>query len=50
MRATIAVPAGMDDEDIKQEALKDKVIIGWVGDQEVKRVIYIKGRLVNIVV
>ncbi len=50
VRATIAVPAGMDDEDIKQEALKDKVIIGWVGDQEVKRVIYIKGRLVNIVI
>jgi leucyl-tRNA synthetase len=40
----------MSEEDIRQKALEDKAIIEWVGEEEVKRVIYVKGRLVNIVV
>ena len=50
VRGELFVTEDMTEEDIKAKALKDKVVMNWTKDQEIKRVVYVKGRLVNIVV
>ena len=50
VRAEIRISRDMGEDEIKAEALKDKAIIPWIEEKEVKRVIYVKDRLVNIVV
>jgi leucyl-tRNA synthetase len=39
----------IDEESLKSMAIKDKAVLPWIEGKEVKRVIYVKGRLVNIV-
>ncbi len=50
VRTELIITRDMTEEEIKDLALKDKIILGWVDGKEVKRVIYVKRRLVNIVV
>ncbi len=49
-RAELMISREMSEEDVKALALKDKAIIPWIETKEVRRVIYVPGRLVNIVV
>ncbi|MEI6660059.1 MAG: class I tRNA ligase family protein [bacterium] len=50
VRTEIMVSADMDEESIKNKALNDKGTKSWIDGKEIKRVIYVKGRLINIVV
>jgi leucyl-tRNA synthetase len=50
VRTELNVALDTTEEEVKSMALKDKAILGWIEGKEVKRVIYVKGRLVNIVV
>ncbi|MFA7191687.1 MAG: class I tRNA ligase family protein [Candidatus Paceibacterota bacterium] len=50
VRSELSISIDATDDQIKEIALKDKVIISWVNGADIKRVIYVKGRLVNIVV
>ncbi len=50
VRTEMMIDSDMNEEIIKKQALEDKVIMPWIEGREVKRVIYVKGRLVNIVV
>ncbi len=50
LRDKITVPADTDDEAVKQTALNSEKIKNRINDQPVKKVIVVKGRLVNIVV
>ena len=50
VRAKIKIPAYADEETVKSIALSDEKIKKWTQDKEIKKFIYIKGRLVNIVV
>ena len=50
VRSQIMINIDMDEESIKSLALKDKAIMPWIEGKDVKRVIYVKGRLVNIVI
>lgn len=50
VRAELSVDVDTGEEEVKAMALKDKAILGWIESKEVKRVIYVQGRLVNIVV
>jgi leucyl-tRNA synthetase len=50
VRGKISITAGLDDETISQKAFADPKIKEYVGDKPVKRVVIVKGRLVNIVV
>ena len=50
VRAAISVNHDISEEDVKSEALKCPAILPWIQDKEIKRIIYVKGRLVNIVV
>ena len=50
VRAELRISADMGEEEIKAEALKDHAVLPWIEGKEVKRVIYVQGRLVNIVI
>ncbi len=49
VREIVTVPSSASDEDIQKLALEQKMIVKWVGDQEIKKIIMVKGKLVNIV-
>jgi leucyl-tRNA synthetase len=50
VRAEIMVQADEDEESVKQKALKNETILKFVSTNQVKKIIYVKGRLLNIVV
>jgi leucyl-tRNA synthetase len=50
VRAKLKIPAGMDDDSIKEKAFADPKIREYIKDQALKKVIVVKSRLVNIVV
>ena len=50
VRGEIIVSSDTKEEEIKAFALKEKNIISWVKNSEIKRIIYVPGRIVNIVI
>ena len=50
VRAEVMIGVGDSESKVKEIALKNKNIITWVGDKEIKRFIYVPGRVINIVV
>jgi leucyl-tRNA synthetase len=49
LRGEISVAADADEEAIKSDALAHENVTKFVGDHAPKKIIYVKGRLVNIV-
>jgi leucyl-tRNA synthetase len=50
LRSKLTVPADIDDESLKKLALADERIKDLVGGKEIKKVIVVSGKLVNIVI
>lgn len=50
LRATIDVFAEISEQEAKDKAINDERVAKWLEDKEIKKVIYIKGKLVSIVV
>ena len=50
VRAVLTAPSDISEEEAKKIAISDTTIIKWLGGKEPKKVIFVKGRLVNIVV
>jgi leucyl-tRNA synthetase len=50
VRGNIEVPADISEEDAKEKALGEENVKKWLEDKDVKKVIYVKGRLVSVVV
>jgi leucyl-tRNA synthetase len=50
VRTEILIPKDIEENDIKALVLKDKIVMEWVGESLIKRFIYVKGRIINIVV
>jgi len=50
VRAEIIIKKDMNEEEIKQKAIKEEAVIPWIEGKEIKRIIYVKERLLNIVV
>lgn len=50
VRSKIMVSAGLNDEQIKGIALADEKVISFIGISQIKKVIVVKGKLINIVV
>jgi len=50
LRATIELPSEIKDEDLKKQALANKNIEKWVKDKNIKKVIVVPKKLINIVV
>ena len=49
-RYSIAVPADADEEEVKRLALTDAGAERWLAGKEPRKIIFVKGKLVNIVV
>jgi leucyl-tRNA synthetase len=50
VRDKIEVEAGLSDDDMKEIALASEKVQGWLEGKTPRKVIVVKGRLVNIVV
>jgi leucyl-tRNA synthetase len=50
LRDTITVSTDILEEDAKAEALKSEKVVKWMEGKEAKKVIYVKGKLISIVV
>jgi leucyl-tRNA synthetase len=50
LRAQVSVAADADEERVKQAALADGNVRKWVADKPIRKVIVVKGKLVNVVV
>lgn len=50
VRAEMTIGKDMTEDEVKEKALSEKAIGVWIAGKEIKRVIYVKDRLVNIVV
>jgi leucyl-tRNA synthetase len=50
VRAEIIITKDMNEEEIKAEAKKDKAVLPWIMGKEIKRIIYVPNRILNIVV
>ena len=50
LRNKIMAPAGLDDEAAKEIALHDSKIAGYTKNKTIRRIVVIKGKLVNIVI
>ncbi|MDF1497753.1 MAG: RdgB/HAM1 family non-canonical purine NTP pyrophosphatase [Patescibacteria group bacterium] len=50
LRDQIKVPANISEEEAKKLALESEKIQKWIAGKEVRKVIFVKGRLVNIVI
>ena len=50
LRGKLMIPCDLPDEEVKARALGDQKISEVIGQKQVKKVIVIKGRLVNIVI
>ena len=50
VRGRVTVPAGAGEEEVRRAAFEDPRVREWIGRGEVRKVVYIPGRLLNIVV
>jgi leucyl-tRNA synthetase len=44
------IPAGLNDDNIKERALQDKRVTGYVENKSIKKIIIVKSKLINIVI
>ena len=49
VRAKLKIPAGLDDDSIKEKVFTETKVQEYIKDKPLKKVIVVKGRLVNIV-
>jgi len=50
VKTEIMIKIDDSEEEIKKQILSNEIVLKYVGDKEVKKVIYVKNRLVNIVI
>ncbi len=50
VRSEILISKDMTEEAIKSKAISDRKVEIWLGNKEIKRIIYIPGRIINIVI
>ncbi len=50
VRARIVVPADLPEDQVKAAALADPKVVASLEGKQVMKVVYVKGKLVNIVV
>lgn len=50
VRSEVVIPSDASEQMVQEIAMKDKAILGWIKDKNIKKFIYVKGRVINIVV
>lgn len=49
VRAKVMAPPGLPDEEIKERAVSEPKVRGFIGQKDIRKIVVVKGRLVNIV-
>jgi len=49
VRAEITLSKDLSEDEVKAKVLKEKSLIPWIENKEIKRIIYVPGRILNIV-
>jgi len=49
MRAEIVIGVDEKEDDVKNKALKNEVILKYIANNDIKKIIYVKNRVINIV-
>jgi len=49
-RSELVVDKDITEEEVKNQSLKNEKVLPWIKDKEIKRVIYVPGRIINIVI
>src|SRR3989338_7023612 len=49
VRAEMMIPADEKEEDVKKRVLKNETVLKHISGQNIKKIIYVKNRLVNVV-
>lgn len=50
LRGKLMIPAGLPDDEIKKLAIREQKIKDAIGPKEIRKIIVVKGRLINIVI
>jgi leucyl-tRNA synthetase len=50
MRTTISISLSATQQDVEEIVLNNEIIQKWVEDNPVKKIIYVKNKMVNIVI
>ena len=50
MRSSINLPTEVTEEEARQAVLSNEAILKWLEGKEVKKFIFVKGRMINVVV
>ncbi len=50
MRTTITLSLDMQQAEVEKIALNNEVVKKWIEDKPVKKIIFIKGKMINVVV
>jgi leucyl-tRNA synthetase len=50
VRTEIMIDKDAKEDEVKKLTLANKVVINWLGDKEIKKFIYVPGRIINIVI
>ena len=50
MRVKLELPAGISQDEAKEQALANEIVQKWVEDKPLRKFIFVPGRIINIVV
>ena len=50
MRSSVNLPTDTTEEEARQAVLSSEIILKWLEGKEVKKFIFVKGRMINVVV
>ena len=50
MRSSVNLPTEVTEEEAKQAVLSNDAILKWLEGKDVKKFIFVKGRMINVVV
>jgi leucyl-tRNA synthetase len=50
LRGRLSVPIDIPQEEAEKIALADKKVLEWLGDKEIKKIVYVKNKILNVVV
>jgi leucyl-tRNA synthetase len=50
VRSELVVDKDASEDSVKEQAMQDENVTKWIENKEIKKIIYVKGRLLNIVI
>jgi leucyl-tRNA synthetase len=50
MRTTIDISLDATEDDVRKIVLQNEVMKKWIDDKPIKKLIYVKGKMINVVI